>query len=307
MATLHQFRCFLAAYEQGSFTAAAQALGYSQPSLSEQIRLLERSVGTSLFTRVGRGVAPTSAAEALRPHAEASLDQADQALRAASAVRSLESGTIRFGIFGTSRLYLGAELIADVLQRHPNVRVELIGQNSAEVHDQLRSGRIEAAMIALPVADEGLAVRPVAREEMVYISADPSRLGSPVTARQLADATLVLPETTWRHEDSGRRAIAEAVQRVGRSVETRIEVEDVETAVELVGHGLADSVAPRGALTQLLPRLGSRVGFVSLRPKIYDMLAVVHRKDAVLSPAATLMIELATARIRSLTEPLGVV
>src|SRR5688572_4589787 len=105
MLSLHQLRCFLAAYEHGSFTAAASELGYSQPSLSEQIRLLERSLGASLFRRVGRGVAPTGAADALRPHAEATLAQADQARRAVAAVRSLESGTIRFGIFGTARLY----------------------------------------------------------------------------------------------------------------------------------------------------------------------------------------------------------
>ena len=50
----------------------------------------------------------------------------------------MESGTIRFGMFGTARLYAGASLIADVLKRHPGVRVELIGQNSSDVQDHLR-------------------------------------------------------------------------------------------------------------------------------------------------------------------------
>ena len=53
MLSLHQLRCFLATYELGSLTAAADQLGYSQPSVSEQIRNLERSVGGTLFTRVG--------------------------------------------------------------------------------------------------------------------------------------------------------------------------------------------------------------------------------------------------------------
>lgn len=294
----------MAAYEHGSFTAAATDLGVAQPSLSEQIRLLERGLGTPLFTRAGRGVLPTEAGEALRPHAEQTLAAASAARQAVASVSTLESGTVRFGLFGTARLYLEADLISDVLALHPGLRVELIGQNSTEVQEELRRGRLEAAMIALPVADEGMTVRPVARDEQVYISRDPQRLATPVTPRQLSEASLVLAETTWRNQDSGRVALARAVQQVGRTLQTRIEVEDLETAVELVQRGLADSVVPRGALVQLLPRLGPDVGWVSLRPKLYDAVAVVHRRDAVLSAGAQLVIRLAVRRIRAVTEPL---
>ena len=303
MATLHQFRCFLAAYERGSLTAAAEALGHSQPSVSEQVRLLERSMGAELFRRVGRGVVPTEAAEALRPHAERSLASAESAHSAVAGVRALTSGTIRFGLFGTARLYLGAQLVADVLERHPGVRVELIGQNSAAVQEDLRTGRLEAAIIAIPVATEGMTVRPVARDELLYISNDPERLRKPVTAAVLGRASLVMAETSWRHEDSSRRTLRGMLQQTGQTLRTRIEVEDVETAVQAVGLGLADSVVPRGVVNQLLPRLGSGVGWVPLRPRMYDTLAVVHRSDAVLSPAARLVIELATQAIRSVTAP----
>jgi hypothetical protein len=73
--------------------------------------------------------------------------------------------------------------------------------------------------------------------------------------------------------------------------------------VELVGRGYADSVIPRGTVEQLLPRMAPHVGFVSLRPKQYDVMAVVHRAGAVLSPAAQVMIEVATRHIQSITEP----
>jgi DNA-binding transcriptional LysR family regulator len=195
MATLHQLHCFLQVFEAGSLTGAAERMGYAQPSVSEQIKALERSVGTPLFTRVGRGVLPTSAAEEMRPHAERALAAADQAMRAARSVTELETGTIRFGMFGTSRLYASADLVADVLARYPGVRVELVGQNSADVMEDLRRGRIEAAMIAVPqVASEGMRVVPVARDELVYVSADPARLSTPVTAARLARASLVLTE-----------------------------------------------------------------------------------------------------------------
>jgi DNA-binding transcriptional LysR family regulator len=305
MLSLHQLTCFLATYEHGSLTAAAEELGYAQPSVSEQIRSLEKSLGVQLFRRVGRGVVPTTVADALRPHAERALAAVDEARQAVQSVKSFETGTIRFGMFGTARLYAGAGLVADVLSRYPGVRVELIGQNSMDVQEDLRRGRIEAAMIAVPtVASEGLDITPVARDELVYISADPGHLETPVTAHRLSLASLVMPETTWRADDSTRKVLRQMLHETGRNPQTRIEVEDVETAVELVGMGFADSVIPKGAALQLLPRLAPTAGWVSLRPRQYDMFAVVHRAGATLSPAARLMIDLATTRIQDIAEPL---
>ena len=305
MLSVHQLTCFLATYEQGSLTRAAEQLGYAQPSVSEQIRSLERSLGVELFRRVGRGVVPTDVADTLRPHAERVLSAVDEAQRAVRSVRSLETGTIRFGMFGTARLYAGAGLVADVLTRYPGVRVELIGQNSTDVQEELRRGRLEAAMLAVASAtSEGMTVTPVAKDELVYISTDPERVASPVTAHRLAQASLVMPETTWRATDSTRIVLRQMLQESGRNPASRIEVEDVETAVELVGRGLADSVVPRSLVEELLPRLAADVGWVSLRPRLYETIAVVHRRDAVLSPATRLMIELAVRRIQEVAEPL---
>ena len=305
MMSLHQLRCFLATYELGSLTAAAEHLGYAQPSISEQIRTLEKSIDAKLFRRVGRGVVPTTVAESLRPHAERTLAAAAEAQKAIESVTAMESGTIRFGMFGTARLYAGASLIADVLERHPGVRVELIGQNSSDVQEHLRRGYIEAAMIAIPqVRSEGMAVTPVATDELVYVSADPEKLRSPVTAHRLGQAQLVMPETTWRDEDSTRMVLRRMLHESGINPQTRIEVEDVETAVELVGMGFADTVIPKGAARALLPRLAPKAGWVPLGPKQVDTFGIVHRSGATLSRAAQLMIELATTRIQSIAEPM---
>lgn len=307
MLSLHQLRCFLATYEHGSLTAAAEELGYAQPSVSEQVRGLEKTLGVPLFRRVGRGVVPTTLADTLRPHAEQALAAAEEARRAVQSAVSLESGTIRFGMFGAARLYAGAQIVADVLERYPGVRVELIGQHSNEVQEQLRRGYLEAAMIAVTSVEgeaEGMTVIPVARDELVYISADPERLTSPVTAARLAKASLIMPETTWRNTDSVRIVLRRFLHEAGHNPRTRIEVEEVETAVDLVARGYGDSVIPRGGAEQLIPQLAPNVGYVSLRPKQYDVMAIVHRTGAVLSPAAQVMIELATKHIQSIAEPL---
>jgi DNA-binding transcriptional LysR family regulator len=297
--TLHQLRCFLATLEHGSFTAAAAELGLAQPSISEQVRLLEQGLNAPLFDRVGRGLLPTEAAGALRPHAEQALMAVAEAGRAVASVREVLEGTIRFGVFGTARLYLGSALVADVLREHPGVRLELIGQNSMEVLQDLRQGRLEAAIIALPIADEGLQVRPLIRDELVYVSADPLRVRKPVTAAELATASLVLSEASWGNEDSTRRQLARAVQSVGATLRPRIEVEDIETALEVAALGLADTVTARGLLHRLGDRLPPPLRWVQLRPRIFDEFAIVHRQGAILSPASQAIVAIAAARMRA--------
>ncbi len=267
MLSLHQLTCFLSVYEHGSLTRAAEELGYAQPSVSEQIRALEKSLGVQLFRRVGRGVVPTTVADTLRPHAERTLAAAEDTRRAAQAVKSFETGTIRFGMFGTARLYAGAGLVADVLERYPGVRVELIGQNSSEVAEELRRGRLEAAMIAIPsVESEGMQITPVARDEIVYISNDPEQLASPVTAEaalrgQPGDAGDHLAGRPTRSGSCCARCCTRpaATRRPGSRSRTS------RSRSSWSGLGLADSVIPRGAAEQLLPRLAPerRLGVAS--------------------------------------------
>lgn len=301
MASIHQLHCFLTAYELGSLTAAAGRLGYAQPSVSEQVRLLERSLGTQLFERVGRGLVPTEAAHALRPHAERALDAISQARAAVRSVNQLESGTIRFGVFGASRIYLGASVVLELLGRHPGVRVELVGRHSTDVVDQLRRGRLEAAATALPVDDPTLEIHPVFSDELVYVSSHADRVASPVTGARLGQAPLALAWASWA-DDPTRSALARVVESAGHTLQTRVEVEDVETTVDLAASGEADTVMGLGMLHLLGDRVPPNVGWTPIRPRIHDHFAIVHRRGAVLSPASQLMVELVTARLLSVRD-----
>ena len=306
MLSLHQLTCFLSVYEHGSLTRAAEELGYAQPSVSEQVRALEKSLGVQLFRRVGRGVVPTTVADTLRPHAERTLAAAEETRRAVQAVKSFETGTIRFGMFGTARLYAGAGLVADVLERYPGVRVELIGQNSSEVAEELRRGRLEAAMIAIAsLESEGLEIIPVARDEVVYVSSDPERLATPVTAKRLSEARLVMPETTWRATDSTRMMLRQMLHETGlqpADPDRGRGRRDRRRAGRGWGSRTRSSRAVRPSSSS--PGWPRSAGGCRFRPKLFDMFAIVHRRGATLSPAAQLMIELATKRIQAIAQPL---
>src|SRR5918912_957434 len=145
--TLQQLRYFLSAAEHGSFSAAAEALHMAQPSLSDQIRRLEAELGVPLFARTGRRLELTEAGRMLRPHAERTLAAAEEAAESVKEVRTLTGGTASFGTFGSAHHYLLGGLVQDFRRRYPDVRVRVVGQNSAEVADAVREGELEAALI----------------------------------------------------------------------------------------------------------------------------------------------------------------
>src|SRR3954453_15789901 len=134
---LTQLTYFLATIEHGSFSAAANSLLLSQPSLSEQIRRLEAELGVPLFVGGGRGIELTDAGRLFQPHAERTLAEAQSALESVREVRELVAGTVTFGFFGGAHHSLLGGLVQEFRTRYPDVRVRAIGQNSAEVADDV--------------------------------------------------------------------------------------------------------------------------------------------------------------------------
>jgi DNA-binding transcriptional LysR family regulator len=302
--TLQQLQYFLAAFRRGSFSAAAEELHMAQPSLSEQVRRLESELGVQLFHRVGRGLTPTEAGIALRPHAERTLDAAEAARESVVAVRELRGGTATFGTWGTARYYPGVDLVAEFRRRHPTVRVRVVGQNSSEVVEAVREGELEAGMIALPIDDRGLDVQPIMRDEIVYVSIEPARLRVPVTIEALAEAPLILPDASWGTEDPTRRQLAELGQRVGVSIQPQIDVEDVEAAIELAARGLGDTIVARGILLAMGRRVSKKLGWVPFDEPLYDTFAFIARAGAPLSPASREFLGLARERLSALAKTL---
>jgi DNA-binding transcriptional LysR family regulator len=302
--TLQQLQYFLAAFRHGSFSAAAEELHLAQPSLSEQVRRLEAELGVRLFQRVGRGLTPTEAGVALRPHAEQTLDAAEAARESVVAVRELRGGTATFGTWGTARYYPGVDLVTEFRRRYPGVRVRVVGQNSSEVVEAVRDGELEAGMIALPIDDRGLDVEPIMRDEIVYASVERSHVRRPMTIEGLSEAPLILPDASYGNEDPTRRQLAELAQRVGASIQPEIDVEDIEGAIELAARGLGGTIIARGILLALGRRVPKRLGWVPFDEPIYDTFAFIKRAGAPLSPASREFLSLARERLSELAQRL---
>ena len=300
--TLQQLTYFLAAAEHGSFTAAADVLHLARPSVSEQIAHLEAELGVALLVRTGRRLELTDAGRLLRPEAERTLAAAGEAVDVVQRARTLTGGTASLGTFSTAHHLLLPALIEDFMRRHPQVAVRVVGENSVQLADAVRAGRLEAGLVALPIDDEGLEVgAAVAQFEVVYASSDPGRLAGAMTIERLAEAVLVLPEARWGDEDPTRRQLAERAQRAGVTIRPRIEVQHANAALELAARGVADTLITRALLDTL--RYGGRLSAAPLDPPMHEAFAFIRRRNARLSPATRALMTLAEQHLSSIPRP----
>jgi DNA-binding transcriptional LysR family regulator len=289
--TLQQLTYFLAALEHGSFSAAADALHMAQPSLSEQVRRLEKELGVPLFVRAGRGLEPTEAGMQLRTYAERMLALSDEAKASVGEIRELRGGTVTFGMFGDAPWYGLANLVEAFRVRFPHVRLRVVGQNSYEVADAVRSGELEAGLIVLPIDDTGLDVRPVVRGEVLYASADRKKTRRPVTVEQLAEWPLILYDARYGWSDPTRSLLLEAAQRRGLRIEPVVEVEHLMAALELAARGVGATIVDE--IVTLADTYPSELSSVSLADPLYNTFAFITRQGAQLSPATREVVSLA--------------
>ena len=281
--SLQQLRCFLATVDAGSFTAAAEVLDVSQPAVAEQVRNLERILGIELFVRAGRGVRLTTAGSAFAERAPAVLRALDEALASVADVRAVRTGMLAIGLLSTPEAYGIDRFASAFAHRHPGVALRLVGRNSSEAADRVRGGELEAAMVSLPIDDDGLEVRPFARDEVVYVSADPANTREPVTIEDLTRRPLILYDAESGDRDPLRRQLNDRAQELGLRLNPRVEAETMVMALRLVADGVGDSYVPRAhTLASYFP---PGLSTASFQPGFHDTFAMIARRGARLSPA----------------------
>jgi DNA-binding transcriptional LysR family regulator len=300
--SLQQLRCFSATADLGSFTAAAAALRVTQPAVAEQVRKLEQALGADLFVRAGRGVALTEAGRAFAEHATRSLRAVEAAADSIDEVTALRSGTIAVGIFGGPAAWDLDAVAAAFLRRHPDVSLRLVGRNSSAIADAVRRGDLEAGVVLLPIDDDKLAVRPIVRDEVLYVSADPERTRRAATIERLAATPLVFYDAESADEDPIRRQLAERAQALGVRLRPKVEVELKDIALRLVAAGIGDTYLP-SAYTHA-PYYPRGLTTASFRPPLYDTFAVITRPGARLSAGVRELLGDVEAQMRSVAERL---
>lgn len=191
---IHQLRYFSAIVRAGSFTRAAEELGIAQPSLSQQIRALEKQIGTPLFERLGRSVRLTTYGEALRQPAADILRQVAEAQSSLANLQSGVRGKLRVGVIPTILPYLIAPRIGAFLKLFPEVELQLTEDTTARLVEQLQAGDLDIAVSGLPVRNPDIVCSELTREPLLLAVAEDHPLArkSSVDLHDLRNQRLLL-------------------------------------------------------------------------------------------------------------------
>jgi DNA-binding transcriptional LysR family regulator len=147
MLDVKQLRVLKSVAEHGSFSAAAEALSYTQPAISQQIAGLEKSAGTKLVDRTSRGVRLTDAGRALVDHAEVVLARLAAAEAELDAIAGVRGGRVRMAAFPTAGASLLPPAVALFTERHPDVELTFVEHDPEPALQMLRAAELEVALV----------------------------------------------------------------------------------------------------------------------------------------------------------------
>jgi DNA-binding transcriptional LysR family regulator len=252
---LRHLRYFVAVAEELHFGRAASRLHLAQPSLSRQVRDLERELGVPLLSRAHRRVALTTAGEAFLEGARLTLARAAEAAEEARRAHRGEVGRLRMGFVQSATFQALPRLLGTFRAAWPEVALELRAMTTLEQVAALRDRRIQLGLLRLPIDGRGIAMQVVSRDPLLVALPGDHRLAPSqrVPLAALAAEPFILYA---RSEGPGvRDAIVGVCLAAGFSPRVVQEASDTQTIVALVGAGLGISLlispvppAPDGAV-----------------------------------------------------------
>jgi DNA-binding transcriptional LysR family regulator len=241
---LRQLEYFVAVAEESHFTRAAKRMHVAQSGLSASVRALERELGASLFRRSTRQVRLTAAGEALLVEARRALSATNAGRDAVAAVKGLLRGTLAIGSLQCLHALHLPTVLGGFVTAHPGLEIRLRHGGSAELTEQVRTGRLDVAFVSRPAKPlDDVVITPLASEPLVLACA----LDHPLAGRDVvAPAELADERFVDFHQGWATRDLADAVL-AGAGVERRValEVTDVHSLLELVAFGLGVALVPR--------------------------------------------------------------
>ncbi|MET7473633.1 LysR substrate-binding domain-containing protein [Streptomyces sp. NPDC005648] len=274
-----QLQYFVAVAETRHFTRAADLVHVAQPSLSQQIKALERELGADLFLRARGNITLTDAGEALLPLARRILADADTARHEVQELVQLRSGRVRLG--ATPSLCTG--LLPDVLRafhhRYPGIRLLIEEGGSHDLVRELARGALDLALVVLPLPTPSPALTTVEllREDLVVVSSPeaPAPGGRGRRTVRISDLETE-PLVMFRHGYDLRELTVAACRAEGFEPVFAVEGGEMDAVLGFVRAGLGVAVVPRMVAT----RTGRGLRVTPLaRPGLHRAIALAHRSD----------------------------
>jgi len=238
--TLKHLRYFEALARHGHFGHAADHSAVSQPALSMQIKELEQILGAPLFERGARAVRLTQFGHAFAPRAREILQAVDDLGGLARAAQSGLTGRFRLGVIPTIAPYMLPSMIHALGQSHPQLDLQIRETMTPRLVQELEDGRLDAAILALPLDTPALTAVPLFAEDFVLVRPI-GDAGKPIPASdQLRDMRLLLLEEGHCFRD---QALAYCNIQSARPWDG-LDGSSLSTLVQMVGAGMGITLLP---------------------------------------------------------------
>jgi len=242
--TLKQLRYFEAVAHHRHFGHAAEACAISQPALSVQIKELEQNLQTPLFDRGGRNITLTSFGVDFAPRARAILQGVDELQDMARASKDGLMGRLRIGIIPTIGPYLLPSIITKLTQMNPALDIHVRETMTPRLITELTEGRIDTAIVALPVSEPSLTEVTLFDEKFMLVRPEADR-GKPIpSSAHLNEMKLLLLEEGHCFRD-------QALSFCDMQSETAregLDASSLSTLVQMVRAGIGVTLIPEMAV-----------------------------------------------------------
>ena len=297
MLNLTRLRILSEVVERGSFSAAAEALDYTQSAVSQAIARLEAETGAALLVRDRRGVRATAAGATLLRHADTILAQVQAAEEELAAVLGLRRGRLRIASFPSAGSTLVPQAVAAFRHLHPGIELSLGEGEPEEIAPRLRAGEFDLALL-FEFPGEESQFRGLVPTPLIH---DPMWVALPVDHQLARKHDLALPDLcdedwvqTSSHSACARHVVS-VCREAGFEPRVSFESDDYDTVQGLVAAGVGVALIPRLALSHRQPGLVVR----RLEPEnpVRRVFAATPRKPG-LAPAAEVMLGILSRRAR---------
>jgi len=275
---------FLAVCEELHFTKAAVKLGISQPTLSQQIRLLEERIGTPLFQRIGKRNYLTEAGLMLKEHALNIFHELEQAQTEINELKGMQRGKLTIGCSGN---HLLTQTLISFHQKMPGISISVLELATEETKKGLLDNKLDLGVVFLPLDDELLVSMELYTEELCLAVSTKHRLSgrAAVKLEELAEESLVL----FPEKFLVRQMVDAYSKEAGQRLHPIIELSTMDSMLQLVKLNVSCTILPKSYLNSMLysdiavipiihPVPQKKVGIVYRKQKFLNaaMLAFIH-------------------------------
>jgi LysR family hydrogen peroxide-inducible transcriptional activator len=278
---LRDLKYLVALADHKHFGRAAAASFVSQPTLSTQIRKLEDELGVSLVERAPRKVMLTPAGRDIADRARRVIAEVEQMKEAARRSQDPEAGTVRLGLFPTLGPYLLPHVVPRIRERFPRLELLLVEEKSDVILAQLREGRLDAGLLALPVHDDQLHAEFLFEEPFVLAVPETHPLAKKesLSLKDLAHERLLLLEDGHCLRDQALDVCALA----GTGERSGFQATSLETLRQMVAANVGVTLLPTLAVKPPVARSENihLLGFRDSKPS--RQIAMVWRRSSAMA------------------------